>query len=99
MQIKNWAFIYLGSEIVDPAVDRAVIERGGVRTTVVAVPKKSAAVEVACDLVAAGVQAVELCGAFEPAWTKQVIEATRWRIPVGSVMYMLEMLEGTGDGK
>ena len=66
MALSNWAFIYLGSEIADPAVDRAVIEGGGVRTTIVAVPQKSAALAVACDLVATGVQAIELCGAFGP---------------------------------
>jgi hypothetical protein len=100
MALSNWAFIYLGSEIADPAVDRAVIECGGVRTTIVAVPQKSAAVAVACDLVATGVQAIELCGAFGPEWTKQVIDATRCRIPVGSVMYTLDMLTmNREDGK
>jgi hypothetical protein len=43
MTSNNWAYIYLGMR-EDPAVDRAVIERGGLRTTMVAVPEKSAAV-------------------------------------------------------
>ena len=94
MMLNSWAFIFLGSGTGDPAVDRAVIERGGVRTTIVAVPEKSAAVPVALDLIAGGVQAVELCGAFGPAWEKQVIEATGRRVPVGSVSYALDILQG-----
>jgi len=92
MMLNSWAFIYLGSGVEDPAVDRAVIECGGVRTTIVAVPEKSAAVQVARDLVANGVQAIELCGAFEPAWAMKVIEATGRGVPVGSVIYELDIL-------
>ncbi len=43
MTFNNWAFVYLGMGEEDPAVDRAVIERGGLRRTMVAVPEKSAA--------------------------------------------------------
>ncbi|HEX2100484.1 MAG TPA: hypothetical protein VHF69_07465 [Candidatus Synoicihabitans sp.] len=43
MTFNNRAYIYLGMGEEDPAVDRAVIERGGLRTTMVAVPEKSAA--------------------------------------------------------
>jgi hypothetical protein len=45
MTFNNWAFIYLGMGEEDPAVDRAVIERRGLRTTIVAVPEKSAVVQ------------------------------------------------------
>ena len=69
-----------------------MIECSGVRTTIVAVPEKSSAVQVARDLVAKGVQAVELCGAFEPAWAMEVIEATGHRVPVGSVIYAMDIL-------
>jgi hypothetical protein len=40
-----------GSRVEDPAFDRAVIERGGVRTTIVAVAEKSTAVRVTLDVV------------------------------------------------
>ena len=43
MRFNNWAYVYLGMGEVDPAVDRAVIERGDLRTTMVAEPEKSAA--------------------------------------------------------
>ena len=82
----SWAFIFEAPE-TDPAVDRMVIERGGLRTTIVAVPEPSAATKVAADLVEGGVQFIELCGGFEPIWTGRVIEATGGRVPVGAVGY------------
>lgn len=82
----SWAFIFEAPE-TDPAVDRMVIERGGVRSTVVAVPEPSMAPRVAADLVADGVQFIELCGGFEPEWAGKVIEATGGRVPVGTVGY------------
>jgi Family of unknown function (DUF6506) len=68
MTFNNWAYIYLGMGEEDPAVDRAVIERGGLRTTMVAVPEKSAAVQAAVELVDGGARSIELCGAFY-RWT------------------------------
>ena len=58
MAFNNWAFIYLGNGGQDPAVDRAVIDRGGLTTTVVAVPDRSAAARVAAELVDAGAQSI-----------------------------------------
>lgn len=88
MTFNDWAFIYLGTE--DPAADRAVIERAGLCTTIVAVPEKSAVVRVAVELVDGGAQSIELCGAFGPVWAAKVIEATGGRVPVGSVSYGME---------
>lgn len=82
----SWAFIFEAPE-TDPRIDRLVIERGGVRSTVVAVPEQSAVVQVAVDLVRDGVQFIELCGGFEPVWAGKVIEATGGSIPVGCVGY------------
>ncbi len=84
---SSWAFIYLGSGSEDPAVDRAVIERGGLRTTIVAVPEAAAAVPVARELVDGGAQTIELCGGLGPVWAARVIEATGGRVPVGAVGY------------
>ena len=92
MQLNNWAFIYLGTGIENPDVDRAVIEAGGLRTTIVAVPEASRVVNVAVDLVRHGAQTIELCGAFGPTWTARVIEATGGVVPVGSVNYGQESI-------
>lgn len=82
----SWAFIFEAPE-TDPKVDRLVVERGGVRSIVVAVPEQSAVTEVAIELVAEGAQFIELCGGFEPQWAGIVVEATKGRVPVGVVGY------------
>lgn len=66
-------------------MDRAVIQRGGLTTTIVAVPDRDTAVQVAAELVDAGAQYIELCGAFGPTMTARVIQAVGDQVPVGSV--------------
>ena len=90
MTFNKWAFIYLGVGEEDPLVDRAVIERGGLTTTIVAVPDRAAAIDVARELVEGGAQSIELCGAFGPRWVAEVVEATGGRVPVGGVNYGME---------
>ena len=92
MSFHSWGFIYLGLGDEDPAVDRAVIARGGLTTTIVAVPERSAAVQVARELVDAGAQSIELCGAFGPKVVADVLEATEGRVPVGAVTYGVESI-------
>ena len=80
----SWAFIFEAPE-TDPKADRMVIERGGLKTTIVAVPEASGVVRAARELAEEGVQFIELCGAFGPVWAGKVADATG--IPVGSVGY------------
>lgn len=82
----NWAFIFEAPG-TDPGGDRFVIEREGVRSTVVAVPEQAAVVQVAVDLVGDGAGFIELCGGFEPVWAGRVAEATGGTVPVGCVGY------------
>jgi len=67
-----------------------VIEHGDLTTTIVAVPDRAAVVKAAVELVEDGAQLIELCGAFGPVATAQVIKAVGDRVPVGSVSYGLE---------
>jgi hypothetical protein len=90
MSFTNWGFIYLGDGSEDPAVDRAVIGRGALRTTIVAVPDPSVVVRVANELVEAGAQSIELCGAFGPDIVTAVVGATGGRVPVGRVTFGME---------
>ena len=94
MAFSNWAFIYRGTGEEDPAVDRAVIERCGLRTTIVAVPAEADAAPVAAELVEQGAQSIELCGGFGAAVLPEVIEATGGRVPVGHVRYGVEAIHG-----
>jgi Family of unknown function (DUF6506) len=92
MAFNRWAFIYRGIGDEDPAVDRAVIERGGLRTTFVAVPSEAEAAAVAAELVDDGAQSIELCGGFGAGVLPEVIEATGGRVPVGQVSYSMEAI-------
>jgi hypothetical protein len=94
MTFTNWAFIYRGTGEEDPAVDRAVVERGGLRTTFVAVPSEADAAPVAAELVDAGAQSIELCGGFGAGVLPDVVEATGGRVPVGQVRYGMEAIHG-----
>ena len=92
MAFTNWGFIYLGTGHEDPAADRAVIERSGLKTTVVAVPDRATALDTAVDLVEAGAQSIELCGGLGPSVASEVVEATGGRVPVGAVTYGVESI-------
>lgn len=96
MTFNNWAFIYLGTGTEDPAKDRAVIDRGGLKTTIVAVPDRESAVDVAKELVDGGAQSLELCGGIGMLAAAKVIEAVGDRVPVGLVSYSVESLHGLG---
>ena len=92
MAFTKWGFIYLGTGAEDPAADRAVIERGGLTTTVVAVPDTAGAVAAAVELVEGGAQSIELCGGLGPTVASEVVAATGRRVPVGAVTYGAESI-------
>lgn len=90
MAFTGYGFIYLGSGQEDPAIDRATIERGGLRTTLVAVANLDQAPAVAAELVADGAQSIELCGAFTAAHVAAVRDALDPAIPVGAVHFDMQ---------
>jgi hypothetical protein len=49
--------------------------------------KKEQVIEVAKQLVADGVQMIELCGGFGPQWITKVSESIQGAIPIGGVFY------------
>lgn len=97
MSFSSMGLIYLGTGSEDPAVHRAVIEHGGLRTTIVAVPSQEAVVDVAVEMARGGTQMIELCGAFGPVWTARVIDAVGPQIPVGAVTYGMESVHAVAD--
>lgn len=79
----------------DPTVDRIVREDGRVRMIIVFVPEPSAAVPVAVELVEnEDAQLIEFDGGLGTVWAAKVIEEVDGRVPVGSVMFGAESLEG-----
>lgn len=93
MALNAFGFIFTGPQL-DPATDRAIIRRGGFRTVIVGVAQPVQAIAVAKEMVAEGIELIELCGGFGPIWTGKVVEAIEGRVPVGWVGYGPESIDG-----
>ncbi|MFJ2741496.1 DUF6506 family protein [Streptomyces sp. NPDC087440] len=93
MALDAFGFLFTGRGL-DPDQDRSVIERDGFRAVLVGMADPAQAPAVAAALVDEGIQLIELCGGFGPVWTAKVIEATKSRVPVGSVGYGPESIDG-----
>lgn len=93
MALDHFGFIFTGRGM-DPARHRSVIEEGDFRTVVVGVSSADEGVAVAEQMVADGVELIELCGGFGPVWTGRIIDAIDGAVPVGSVGYGPESIDG-----
>lgn len=84
--MQKWAFIYtLSGESTEPR--RHDIGDDGCKLVAVGVPSASDAAGVVDDLIAAGVELIECCGAFGPKASTAVLDAVANRVPVGFVTY------------
>jgi hypothetical protein len=92
MALTRFGFIVTGQGL-DPAVHRSVMQSPAFTMIAVGVARAEQGVEVAKQLVADGVQLLELCGGFGPVWTGKIIEAIGGAIPVGSVGYGPESID------
>jgi hypothetical protein len=88
MALKYWAYIFL-SPGFDAKQHVTTMESKTCRfkTIGIDITKKEQVVEVAKQLVAEGVQLIELCGGFGPQWITKVSEAVHGAVPVGGVFY------------
>lgn len=93
MSLERFGFIVTGAGM-DPARHRGEISSEQFTSITVGVSRPEQALEVARQLVADGVQLIELCGGFGPVWTARVIEAVDGAVPVGSVGYGPESVSG-----
>jgi hypothetical protein len=89
----TWAYIYEHPG-ADPLTDRFILDRGDQRTLLVPVAGAARAAAVAVELVAEGVQLIELCGGFPLAAAARVSEAVRGRVPVGHVTFAVDSTPG-----
>jgi hypothetical protein len=96
MALKAFGFIFTGPGL-DPRTHRACIERPGFRAVIVGVSEAAQGPAVASELVADGIELIELCGGFGPVWTAKVIEAVKGSVPVGSVGYGPESINGMAE--
>lgn len=86
MALRNWAFIFL-SPGFDAKQHVSTMESDSCRFTAIGIDinKKEQVIGIAKQLVADGVQLIELCGGFGPVWISKVSEAIQGAVPVGGV--------------
>lgn len=60
---------------------------------VVGIKSPEQGIEVAKQMVAEGIQLIELCGGFSPVWAGKIIEAINYAVPVGVVAYGPESID------
>lgn len=82
----KFAFILIGE--MDSHKDRAVIP--GSELEMIGVSSVEEACRTARELCEGGIDCIELCGAFEEAGARRVIEATGGLVPVGYVIHLPE---------
>jgi hypothetical protein len=85
----RWAFIYT---LDQPGMGKRVDTIGPL--TCIGVPSIADAPSVARELVADGVELIELCGGFSGAGLGAVVAAVGGRVPVGAVFYGIEASDG-----
>ncbi len=91
MAIKKWAFIYQSPGFNSKVnVAKSMSESCEVIFVGIDVSLNEDVLEIAKNLVAEGVQFIELCGGFGSLWVAKISEAIENKIPVGSVFYSPE---------
>ena len=92
-----WGYIF-HTPGANPATDRFVLERNGVKTTLVAVADHDTAADVARGLVEDGAKVIELCGAFGFAGAAKVKAAVGDRAAVNFVTLTADSAHQTAVG-
>ena len=90
--MTKFGFIVTGKDL-DPAMHRMTMASRNFTMIAIGVPHPEQGIQVACDMVADGVQLLELCGGFGPIWTAKILDAVGRKIPVGSVAYGPESID------
>jgi hypothetical protein len=96
MALHRFGFIVKGAGY-DPKLHTASLASPQITTTIVGVSTPEQALPVARQMLADGIQLIELCGGFGPIWTARVIGAIDAAIPVGSVSYGPESIDQMHD--
>ena len=91
--MKKWGFIYT---LGDPSADtrRDVLGTPACELISVGVATVDQGADAARDLLASGVELIELCGAFEAKGLAAIINEVDGKVPVGAVFYGGEAAPG-----
>lgn len=93
MALTRFGFIVTGHGL-DPARDRSVLSASHFHMITIGVASAAQGPQAARELLAQGVQLIELCGGFGPVGTAAVLAAIDGAVPVGSVGYGPESIAG-----
>lgn len=87
MALERFGFIVTGDNF------EQLQGTGAFSMKVVGVKHPEQGIEVAKEMVANGIQLIELCGGFSPVWAGKIIEAINYAVPVGVVAYGPESID------
>lgn len=88
MALERFGFIVTGDRFVQyQGTDRFSMN-------VVGVTHPSEGVDAAREMVREGIQLIELCGGFGPQWAGRIIDAIEGAVPLGTVAYGPESIDG-----
>ena len=93
MPLTRFGFIGTGAGL-DPGLHRQHLRSDAFEMVTVGVTSPAQALPVACELVAEGIQLIELCGGFGPVWTAKIHDAIGGAVPIGAVGYGPESVAG-----
>lgn len=85
-QLTKYGYIILGDGYL-PQQHNANIKSPQFSSTIICVDTIKAAINVAKEMVADGVQVIELCGGFGQSGTFEIVNAIDCKVPVGSVSF------------
>ena len=87
MALTKFGFIVTGDAFVQyQGTERFSMKVVGVRAA-------ADGIAAAKEMVAEGIQLIELCGGFSPVWAGKIIEAIDYAVPVGVVAYGPESID------
>lgn len=87
MALTKFGFIVTGDAFVQYQGTQAFSMK------VVGVTHARDGVAAAKEMIAEGIQLIELCGGFSPVWAGKIIEAIDYAVPVGVVAYGPESID------
>ena len=88
MALTKFGFIVTGARFVQYQGS------GEFSMKVVGVDHPQEGIAAAKEMLAEGIQLIELCGGFSPVWAGKIIEAIDYAVPVGVVAYGPESIDG-----
>jgi hypothetical protein len=98
MKLKHVAFIFMGPE-VDPKIHRAEIKTPQFNLTIIGVNVNNLnqTIDIAKELVANGVQIIELCSGYGSSWIGKLSEIFDHKIPIGNVLFGPEFRDSISE--